>query len=153
MVRYLFISLFIAAAFLNTGCQSTSQPSSESSAETDSSQDSPSAAQATTQFENIGVAQFGQLMTQEGTVVLDVRTTGEYNKGHLEGAVHIDISQPDFMDRISELDKEKSYLVYCAVGGRSATACGAMTNLGFDKCFNLAGGIVAWQQAEMPVQQ
>jgi rhodanese-related sulfurtransferase len=46
---------------------------------------------------------------------------------------------------LEELDKDKTYFVYCLAGGRSAQACGIMKQLGFEKVYNLVGGISQWE--------
>ncbi len=79
-------------------------------------------------------------------VILDVRTDAEVSKGVIPGCVHIDIyNAQDFLDRIQSLDREKSYYVYCRVGGRSGQACNIMQQLGFKYTYNLVGGIERWQ--------
>ncbi len=78
-------------------------------------------------------------------VILDVRTLQEWNEGIIPGAINIDIFQgQEFINAIDALDKTKSYYVYCRSGGRSGNACGLMSQLGFEKAFNLSGGIMAW---------
>lgn len=78
-------------------------------------------------------------------VILDVRTPEEWNDGIIPGAINIDIYQgPAFMEAIGELDKDKSYYVYCRSGARSANACNIMSQLGFLKAYNLSGGIMGW---------
>ncbi|OWY25363.1 rhodanese-like domain-containing protein [Sphingobacteriales bacterium UPWRP_1] len=74
-------------------------------------------------------------------VLLDVRTAAEFNDFHLPNAVNIDIKQPDFTHEIAELDPQKTYLVYCSLGKRSANACLLMRQMGFNKVFNLKGGL------------
>lgn len=79
-------------------------------------------------------------------VVLDVRTFAEVSRGVIPGSMHIDIYKaPEFLDRIQSLDKDKSYYVYCRVGGRSGQACNIMRQLGFKYTYNLLGGIEQWQ--------
>lgn len=78
-------------------------------------------------------------------VILDVRTPAEWNEGIIPGAINIDIYQGDaFMDALEELDKSKSYYVYCRSGARSGNACNVMSQLGFEKAYNLSGGIMGW---------
>jgi phage shock protein E len=64
--------------------------------------------------------------------VIDVRTPEEFAAGHVEGALLIDVSAPDFAARIAELDPEGRYLVYCRSGNRSAQAVAAMRDTGLD---------------------
>ena len=81
-------------------------------------------------------------------VILDVRTPGEYAGGHIEGAQLINISSPDFDQKIEKLDKNNtSYLVYCAVGGRSRRAMQKMKAAGFKSVYNLATGVNGWKAA------
>ncbi|TRX55941.1 rhodanese-like domain-containing protein [Fulvivirga sp. M361] len=97
-------------------------------------------------FQNIPVQKFKELMDDENTVVLDVRTPEEEVEGMVPGAVVINIMDASFPTKVDELDKDKTYLVYCRSGGRSATACKHMSSTGFDKLYNLEGGIKAWNK-------
>lgn len=101
-------------------------------------------------FQNLDSPQFKQMMEEKEVVVLDVRTPGEAAGGVLENAVLIDISKPDFMQKVDQLDKSATYLVYCRSGNRSVTACNAMSNLGFKKLYNLKGGIIDWKRNQLP---
>jgi phage shock protein E len=96
-------------------------------------------------FQNVNAATL-EKMTQEnpGVVLLDVRTAQEVAKGVIPGAVHIDVSRPDFIEKINQLDKSKSYVVYCHSGRRSVNACNMMANEGFQQLYNLQGGILSW---------
>jgi len=73
-------------------------------------------------------------------VVIDVRTPGEFDGGHLEGAVNIDVQAADFDAHISELDPDVTYYVYCRSGNRSGQAIDRMAALGFTDLTN--GGSV-----------
>ncbi len=99
-------------------------------------------------FEDISVEEFKERMTEENTVILDVRTPQELNEGEIPGHIMIDFRSPDFRQRINELERGKTYLVYCRSGARSANTCELMGHLGFTKLFNLSGGIMAWNSAE-----
>lgn len=99
----------------------------------------------TKNYENINAGQFAEgLKTDADAVLLDVRTPGEYREGHIPGATLIDVMGPAFATKVEELDKSKSYYVYCRSGGRSGSACAAMAKMGFEKLYNLSGGISAW---------
>jgi rhodanese-related sulfurtransferase len=79
-------------------------------------------------------------------VLLDVRTPGEYRKGHIQGAKLLDYYHREFLNRIKGLDRNKTYLLYCRTGNRSGRTLAAMNQLGFKQAAHLAGGIVAWQR-------
>lgn len=104
-------------------------------------------------YKNIDAAAFDKLRQSKTNVVLDVRTKKEYKEGHLPGAVLIDFTGDDFEKEVAKLDKSKTYLVHCAVGGRSARACKKMGQLGFTNLYNLQGGMTAWQKAGKPVEK
>jgi rhodanese-related sulfurtransferase len=108
---------------------------------------------AQSKFKNVGVDQFDKLRQQTNTVVLDVRTPKEFAAGHIPGAVNVDWNAADFAAKASALDKSKTYLVHCAVGGRSAKASDKMTALQFTDVYNLEGGIKAWEKAGKPVEK
>jgi len=98
-------------------------------------------------FQTIDVTAFEKLRADKKNVVLDVRTTREFEAGHVPGAVNIDVNAADFPEKVAKFDKSKTYLVHCAAGVRSAKACDKMSKLGFPKLYNLEGGFRAWEKA------
>ncbi|MCP9237448.1 rhodanese-like domain-containing protein [Lewinella sp. JB7] len=96
-------------------------------------------------YENVSVEQFRTLMDGEDVVVLDVRTPGEVSQGKIDGATELDFRDPDFRQRLEALDKDRTYLIYCAVGGRSSQTCEMMSEAGFARLYNLEGGYTAWK--------
>ena len=84
-------------------------------------------------------------------VVLDVRTPAEYSEGHLEGSVLVDFYEPDFADQLAALDPDVPYLVYCRSGNRSGQTLDIMQQLGFTSAADVAGGILAWADAGLPI--
>ena len=90
---------------------------------------------------SLDVKKFNEmLLTEKDALLLDVRTPPEVAEGMIPGAIVIDFAAPDFMDKISALDKDKAYFVYCKAGGRSARAIDQMKGLGFKRLYNLEGG-------------
>lgn len=80
---------------------------------------------------------------------LDVRTAQERAEGYIRpGSLHIELTE--LPTRAGELDRERPVVVYCRSGGRSAMAVAALRAGGY-AATNLAGGIVAWQAADLPV--
>lgn len=83
-------------------------------------------------------------------VLLDVRTQKEFDAERIEGAVIVDYNSPSFRDKIAELDRGKSYLVYCRTGNRTNGAVKVMRELGFPNVSVLPGGITSWKEAGFP---
>jgi rhodanese-related sulfurtransferase len=84
------------------------------------------------------------------SIILDVRTKGEYAAGHIPGSKLIDIMSPTFLQEIEQLDKLKNYYVYCRSGNRSYHAGMAMLRVGFQTVYNLQSGILDWYE---PLEQ
>lgn len=93
---------------------------------------------------DVTIEQAQELMKNDKVVVLDVRTPGEYAGGHIEGAMLIDYNSPDFDKKISELDKDTEYVVYCHSGNRSGKAVKKMKDAGFTNTHNMLGGWSSW---------
>jgi len=84
-------------------------------------------------------------------VILDVRTPAEFAEGHIEGAVMIDFYRDDFASELAKLDPEVPYVLYCRSGNRSGQTGSLMTALGFSAVDDVDGGIIAWQNAGLPL--
>lgn len=86
----------------------------------------------------------------DDALILDVREDKEFASGHIPKAKHIPLGK--LSSRIQELDKFKSQpiLVTCRSGQRSARACGILKKAGFETVYNQAGGILAWERANLP---
>ena len=91
------------------------------------------------------------LINREDAVVVDVRETGEWSSGHIPEARHIALAQLE--KHLSELEKFKHrpLIVCCATGSRSQGAVGVLQRAGFERVFNLNGGIGAWAEANLPL--
>lgn len=97
-------------------------------------------------FENINAVAFQkEVEANSEAVLIDVRTADEFESGHLPNAINLNVTSHDFMERVEQLDKSKTYLVYCRSGARSFNACNLMYNAGIENVTNLQGGIIAWQ--------
>jgi len=110
-------------------------------------------AAASTTYKNLSVDEFARMAADKQNVILDVRTPGEFSAGHIAGAVNLDYNAPDFQEKAAALDKSKTYLVHCAVGGRSVRACEKLSHLDFPNLYNLPGGFKAWAKAGKPVEK
>jgi rhodanese-related sulfurtransferase len=101
----------------------------------------------------VDVEEFDKLRANKNNVVLDVRTPKEFKEGHIPGAVNMDVRADDFGERIAKLDKDKTYLVHCAAGVRSANACKKLEGAGFKQLYDLAPGFRGWEKAGKPVEK
>ncbi len=102
-------------------------------------------------YENADVKGFSELINEMDVVLLDVRTVGEFEEGHIEGAVNIDQGQGDFVEKVKAVvPTDKRVAVYCRSGRRSASAASRLADAGY-QCINLKGGIMAWKGTQMPV--
>lgn len=101
--------------------------------------------------ESVSAEQFLTATAEPGTVVVDVRTPGEYAAGHVDGAINVDVESPDFGTQIAALAKDTQYAVYCRSGRRSTLATDQMAEAGFTSLVNLQGGVADLQAAGAPI--
>jgi len=87
------------------------------------------------------------LAAEPAIKILDVRTSREFKRGHLKGAMNVDILVSSFEKKVAAMDKATHYLVHCQSGKRSTSALHKFAKLGFDKVTHLDGGFAAWSQA------
>ncbi|APQ16075.1 rhodanese-like domain-containing protein [Maribacter hydrothermalis] len=76
---------------------------------------------------------------------IDVRTSSEYNSGHIKNAINIDFfNAGNFKNYFDKLNKEKPVYVYCRSGARSQKAARKLLNMGFTQVYDLKGGYNSW---------
>lgn len=94
-----------------------------------------------------------QLINHKDALVLDVREEKEYQEGHVLDATLIPLGKLN--ERITELEKyrDKPIVVMCRSGNRSGSACVILGKQGFAQAYNLAGGVMAWQKANLPLKK
>jgi rhodanese-related sulfurtransferase len=100
---------------------------------------------------NLSPAEAVTLINRSNAFVLDVRDDAEFASGHIADATHIPLA--DLVARIGELKKyqNKTILVNCQKGMRSAKACDILRKAEFTQVNNLQGGLTAWLEAKVPV--
>ena len=91
------------------------------------------------------------LKSNQNVVVLDVRTPEEFEDGHIKGAQNLDMQDDAFADQVSQLDKNKTYILHCAAGGRSSRVLKQMKKLDFKSIYHMNGGVSAWKEAGKPL--
>ncbi len=87
----------------------------------------------------------------DDVIVLDVRTPEEFEEARLDGAIMIDFYDDDFADQLAGLDRDATYVLYCRSGNRSGQTTSIMADLGFTDVADVDGGIIAWQDAGLPI--
>ncbi len=91
--------------------------------------------------EHLDWQEFKKQAALANTIVIDIRTANEYNAGKLfsDAVIDFDYYKPDFEQKISKLDKDKTYLIYCRSGNRSGKALTIFKKYGL-KAYDLKGG-------------
>ena len=103
--------------------------------------------------QKLGPDSFEKGISQPGIQVLDVRTAGEFQGGHIKNALLADWNDKgQFNERIKYVDKDKPVYIYCLAGGRSASAAEWMRQNGFKSVLELLGGMNAWKKENKPVE-
>ncbi len=118
---------------------------------TNTAQDTPLFAR----YENIRVAsvdEYKQLAESGNYTIIDLRTAEELlpeNGGKIfEEAINIDFYDPNFDQKIEQLDRTKGYLTYCRSGNRSGQALEVFREKGFMEVIDLQGGKISWDKAQ-----
>jgi len=108
---------------------------------------------AQTKIEHVDAATFKKLINEKKSYLIDLRTDDELkNKGFIKGAVQIDYFKKDAEVVVSKLDKKKTYLIYCAGGGRSGECAELMQKLGFLHVVNLEKGFDDWKKKGFEIE-
>jgi rhodanese-related sulfurtransferase len=96
-----------------------------------------------------------KLMTETpGITVLDVRTPEEFERGHIKGAVNLNIFDDDFQQKVAALDQTKPVIVHCQAGGRSSQAVTELAGkVKFPKVYHLRSGFKGWKDAKKPIEE
>ncbi len=85
-------------------------------------------------------------------IVLDVRTPEEFSENRIKGAKNLDLAAATFEKDVAALDRNKTYLVHCAAGGRSTRSLKIFEKLGFSSVIHLDGGLNSWKKAGLPLE-
>jgi hydroxyacylglutathione hydrolase len=91
-----------------------------------------------------------RLAMREAPVTIDVRTVREREQKYIEGSVSIPLHR--LLENLHEVPHDRGVMVYCAGGYRSSIAASLLERNGFDRVTEIAGGIAAWQAANLPIR-
>ena len=95
-------------------------------------------------FRSVDADTFAQIIEDTTIVRLDVRTANEYAQGHIPGALLIDVTQADFIQKAEQLlPKDKTIALYCRSGRRSKTAAAQLAKHGY-QVIELNTGFNSW---------
>lgn len=111
------------------------------------------ACNAQAKIENVDATTFKKLIDEKKSILIDLRTDDELKtKGFIKGATQIDFLATNSETIISRLDKKKTYLVYCAAGGRSGDCAELMKTQGFTHVVNLVKGFDDWKKKGFEIE-
>ncbi len=96
-----------------------------------------------TVYKKISAEEAKSIIDNEDVIIVDVRTKGEYDSGHIENAVLLPVAE--IANKAEEVlpDKNAKILVYCRSGNRSATASKDLIKMGYTNVYDF-GGIIDW---------
>lgn len=92
-------------------------------------------------------------INHDDAVVLDVRSMNEYQQGHIINAENIPLNSLDNGIKSLDKHKQKPIIAVCKTGSRSGAACSTLRKAGFEHVYNLRGGMMAWEAANLPVKR
>ncbi len=104
---------------------------------------------------NLSAEDFKKLSAADKNgVIIDLRTNEELaSKGFIKGAIQLDWLAKDNEAQVEKLDKNKTYYIYCAAGGRSGDCAEYMEKHKFKRVFNLEKGFSGWVAKGMPIEK
>lgn len=85
------------------------------------------------------------LMELEDVQLVDVRSAQERLDGFIKNSQNIDFNSPTFDQDILKLDRTKPVILYCHAGGQSSQCAEKLRDAGFEKIYDLQGGITQWR--------
>ena len=94
------------------------------------------------QILDIDYKKMSEILDRESTVLIDVRTIDEFNSFRIKNSINIDYYSKNFLDSISSYREKKNIILYCRSGRRSYFAAKLMQEKGFNKIYNLKGGVL-----------
>lgn len=91
------------------------------------------------------------MLNREDAVLLDVREGKEYKEGHILDSIHIPVTMLGKRHIELAKHKQKPVIVVCRSGTRAGPACKMLLKEGYESVFLMSGGIMAWQNANLPL--
>ena len=101
---------------------------------------------------SVGPVDATRMLNHENAVMIDMRELKDYQAGHIVNAVHMPEYNDSAMGKLEKFRKQP-LIVYCRSGQRSTGICSKLRKQGFEPVYNLKGGVVAWQNASLPLSK
>ncbi|MBL6649303.1 MAG: rhodanese-like domain-containing protein [Flavobacteriaceae bacterium] len=96
-------------------------------------------------YEILNKENFKENISRKDALLFDVRTTEEFNLGHIKGAINIDFYDKKlFIEFFNKIKKSKPIYIYCRSGNRSKKTSEILKKIGFSKVYDLEGGYKNW---------
>jgi rhodanese-related sulfurtransferase len=93
-----------------------------------------------------------RMLNHENAIMVDMRSDKEYRDGHIVNAIHTAAGKDGTSGKLEKY-RDRSLIVYCRSGQQSAKLSGQLSKQGFTSVYNLKGGVLAWQQADLPLSK
>lgn len=122
-------TLLVLMGFLSSGCVKAQEP-----------------------FQNVGPAEAAALLKDPAVFLLDVRTPPENATARIAGDTLAPVQTLEQPLPLLPKDKTRPVLIYCRSGNRSVTAARILAKHGHTTLYNLAGGMIGWKKAGLPIE-
>ncbi|MGB5425657.1 MAG: rhodanese-like domain-containing protein [Gammaproteobacteria bacterium] len=106
--------------------------------------------QRLSRVKEVSPAEATRLLNHENAIMIDMRTDKDYRDGHIANSVNVPTGSADIPATLNK-HRERPVVVYCQRGNRSIAFCNKLSKQGFESVYNLKGGVLAWQKAELPL--
>ncbi len=159
---HLFHAIALAVVLSSAACQKKEAPGPQKKGSAPATQASPPAkTQATgekpapaTRIDHVDAIEAAELLKKNPAIaVIDVRTPSEYSDGHLPNSININFRSDNFTEEAKKLDPAKTYLIHCQAGGRSTSSLDTFKKLGFKHIIHLDGGMMEWDEKNLPTEK
>ena len=162
MMYFFFLFIHLGCSSQNTSAESSllkEERTKNIAIKTPDGQSKTSSKNPIKTVEAISVTELFQIYSsnqKEGPIIIDVRTSQEYDKMHIPTAIHIPLQE--ISHRAGEIEKylkgkNKEIYLVCAVGGRSFQGAEVLAKMGFEKPINVMGGTNGWVALGFPTEQ
>ncbi|MDI6730537.1 MAG: rhodanese-like domain-containing protein [Candidatus Altarchaeum sp.] len=140
----------------NTANTKTTTNTTNTSTSTNTSETSVQTTIMKTTIKNVNVKETHRLTDEnsdsENFVIIDIRTLLEFNSRHIKDAINIDYYDNDFVERSNDLNKSKTYFIYCRSRSRSGSSMQNFQQLKFEVVYNMLRDVNSWRSDGFPVE-